>query len=49
MFQFLIGRLDTECKVLRHGVGNLFQFLIGRLDTRGAGYLFALRRGFNSS
>jgi len=34
MFQFLIGRLDTEEEGLQGREGVRFQFLIGRLDTR---------------
>ena len=37
MFQFLIGRLDTDDRQIIQHLPLKFQFLIGRLDTKKPG------------
>ncbi len=50
MFQFLIGRLQTELFVRLANYQAEFQFLIGRLQTRDRFAIFFVRNdGFNSS
>ena len=49
VFQFLLGRLDTEYEALELEQDLWFQFLLGRLDTSPDASRKPRGSGFNSS
>ena len=46
MFQFLIGRLETESGWGTSGLAREFQFLIGRLETKMSKTRMTMYKGF---